>query len=402
MNINTKKPDSGVRLYIGGFPRRTTKSELEEFCSRYGKVKGEIDLIPNKQFAFVTFNSKAEATLAMFAIQQELFKGTRLNVDWAKQRQDEKDSAKTVPGPAPHAKSPRKGDEQKPSGAKQINNTQRYIPGDMKEIVESSTSQVNSHQPVTGAEPEIPNKEIPPEPELPAPVPIPNLITKTHYPESNPPLEVTIRDTQSHDIKYTFRVKSLSTLKNYLLQEASGEVNTSDLFHTSSQKDKINEKKNISYGSIPVVHIYQDLLGKEMLEPLENKDDREYLLRKKNFNNLKELPPAKVPLSSKKIPVEEIYHLLVSKSYEYVLLNTSANGPSAPLHPEWRPLPHTYSFRKGNQLVMFYGNTVVESFQFLLPSTNQSYRDLLPILLKYKAGIFNSIKGAFITPQQLQ
>jgi len=100
--------------------------------------------------------------------------------------------------------------------------------------------------------------------------------------------------------------------------------------------------------------------------------------------------------------VEEIYHLLVSKSYENVLLNTSANGPAAPLHPEWKPLPHTYSFRKGNQLVMFYGNPVVESFQFLLNSTNQSYRDLLPILLKYDVCIFNSNKGAFITPGQLQ
>jgi len=235
--------------------------------------------------------------------------------------------------------------------------------------------------------------------------PIPNLITKTHYPESNPPLDITIRDTLNHDIKYTFRVKSLSTLKNYLLHEANHEVQHSDLFHTSSQKTE----KTIFYGSIPVVHIYQDILGKEMIEPRENKYDREQILsdiylksKNKNYRPFPELPPAKVPISTRNIPVEEVYHFL-SKSYEVILLNTSANGPSAPLHPGWKPYPHTYAFRKGNQLIMFYGSTIVESFQFLQQSTsNQSYRDLLPILLKYDLCIFNSNKGAFITPEQLQ
>jgi len=99
--------------------------------------------------------------------------------------------------------------------------------------------------------------------------------------------------------------------------------------------------------------------------------------------------------------VEEVYHFL-AKSYEIVLLNTSANGALAPLHPGWKPQPHTYTFRKGNQLVMFYGKTVVESFQFLSGTSNQTYRDMLPILSNYKLFIFNSNKGAFIHPHQLQ
>jgi len=398
--MKNNKPETGVRLYIGGFPRRTTKSELEEFCSRYGKLKYEIDLIPNKPFAFVTFTSKEEATLAMFAIQQEMFKGARLHVDWAnKRRQEEKDkdkewdSAKPVTTPQSPAKNSKLQDSKTP-GVKEM--TKRYIPGDMKEETVTST-------PAVTKESDLPNAENPTEPEIiPEPLspiltPIPNLIGRTHYPESNPPLEITIRDTLNNDIKYSFRIKSLTSLKNYLLHEANHEVSASNLFHTSSQKNE----KTIFYGGIPVVHIYQDLLGKEMLEPRENKEDREYFLGKKDYRYL-EIPEARVPISHRKIPVEEVYHLL-SKNYELILLNTSANGPSAPLHPGWKPLPHTYTFRKGNQLIVFYGNTIVESFQFLLQSTsNQSYRDLLPILLKYNVCIFNSNKGAFITPEQLQ
>jgi len=428
-----RKPDSGVRLYIGGFPRRTTKSELEEFCSRYGKLKGDIDLIPNKQFAFVTFASKEEANLAMFAIQQELFKGSRLHVDWAKRRKDQEEKdpgskAGNAPAgaaaaqplvssknPADHSAKQQpisaggsSKDSKESKDAKYTNNVPRYIPGDTKETIV-----ITSHpQPQSAAIPESSGlagsdevvdftepPDMSPQQLLSFPS-IPNLISRVHYPESNPPLELTIRDTQSHDIKYIFRIKSLSSLKHYLLQEAAGEVSGPELFHTSSLK-KDNEKNLILYGGLPVVHIYQDLLGKEVLEPKENKDDREIFVKRKDYKYL-EIPPPKVPIAQKRIPIEEIYHLLVSKSYENVIINTSANGQSAPLHPEWKPLPYTYAFRKGNQLVMLYGNTIVESFQFLLQSTNQSYRDLLPILLKYGLCIFNSTKGAFITPAQLQ
>jgi len=219
-----------------------------------------------------------------------------------------------------------------------------------------------------------------------------------HYPESSPPLEITIRDFQTHDIKYTFRVKSLAHLKNYLIAETNGEIAAGDLFHTSAQK----LDKNLFYGGIPVVHIYEDLLGKEQLEPRENKEKRENFLKSKNAkNNRDPIPKAEVPLSSKRIPVEEVYHLLATKGYEYVLLNTSANGPTAPLHPDWKPLPNTYTFRKGAVLVTFSGQPYVESFQFLNQNTNQ-YKDLLPILVKYDVCIFNSNKGAFITPEQLQ
>jgi len=229
-------------------------------------------------------------------------------------------------------------------------------------------------------------------------LPIPNLIARTHYPESSPPLEITIRDVQTHDIKYTFRVKTLTHLKNYLISETNSEVAASDLFHTSSQKSD----KNLFYGGVPVVHIYEDLLGKEQLEPRDNKEKRENFLKSKNAkNNRDPIPKADVPLSSKNIPVEEVYHLLASKGYEYVLLNTSANGPTAPLHPDWKPLPNTYTFRKGGVLVTFSGQTHVETFQFLNQNTNQ-YKDLLPILVKYDVCIFNSNKGAFITPEQLQ
>jgi len=398
---NSKKPETGARLFIGGFSRNTSDLELQEFCSRFGKVK-KVDIIPNKQLAFVTFHSKEEATLALFGVQQQAFKGNHLRVDWAKENKKknenkDKDNAKATDTP--------KKDEVTKDNPKQDSfKKDRYIPGDMKEV----TSVLNKEAVVMedialnseNLESEVSAIKAAPEP-VPL-TPIPNLNLKNHYPESEPPLEISIRDTQTNDIKYTFRVKSLSHLKNFLLAEANGDVSAADLFHSRIQKT--TDHIVYSYGSVPVVHTYEGLFGKEVIEPRENKEQRESFLKKRQNNNrgTNEIPEAKVPLSTKKIPVEEIYHLLVSKGYDYVLLNTSKNGPSAPLHPEWKPLANTYGFKKASLLVMFNGKTYVESFQFLNPSTTQSYKDFLPILLKYDVCIFNSNKGAFITPEQLQ
>jgi len=71
-------------------------------------------------------------------------------------------------------------------------------------------------------------------------------------------------------MKYTFRVKSLSALKKFLQSESGGNVNTSDLFNTNMPKND----KNVFYGGLPVVHVYEDLLGKEIIEPRDNKESR--------------------------------------------------------------------------------------------------------------------------------
>jgi len=231
--------------------------------------------------------------------------------------------------------------------------------------------------------------------------PIPKLTKGTHYPEDSPALEITIRDTNTQDMKYTFRVKSLSALKKFLQTESGGNVNANDLFNTSVPK---NDSKNVLYGGLPVVHVYEDLLGKEIIEPRENKESRETFLRGiRKKDRPQTLPEPVVPLSSKQIPVEELYHLLATKGYESVILNTSADsGSLAPLHPSWKPLPNTYAFRKGGSLVVFAGQSHVETCEFLNQSTNQTYKDLLPLLTKYDVCIFNFNKGAFIAPEQLQ
>jgi RNA recognition motif-containing protein len=421
----SNKPDSGIRLFIRGIPFHTTKDEIQELCSRFGKVTS-VDVIPQKQFGFVTFSSKEEATLAVYGIQQQIFKGTYLQVDWAKKKnlkkdEKDKDSSKNVSVGKDAAQGGAGAKKEKGGNPKLAASvptpavpevlapaTPRYIPGD-EEVVESplkSNVSSKSHPSAKQNPPknaaskkqtDTPKKK----PDNVQLAPIPKLTKGTHYPEDSPALEISIRDTNTQDMKYTFRVKSLSALKKFLQSESGGNVNASDLFNTSVPKND----KNVFYGGLPVVHVYEDLLGKEIIEPRENKESRETFLR--GLNRKKDrpqtIPESSVPLSSKQIPVEELYHLLASKGYESVILNTSADsGPLAPLHPSWKPLPNTYTFRKGGSLVVFTGQSHVETCEFLNQSTNQTYKDLLPLLTKYDVCIFNFNKGAFIAPEQLQ
>jgi RNA recognition motif-containing protein len=418
MSTSSNKEREGIRLFIRGIPTHTTKEEIQELCSRFGKVTS-VDVLPQKQFGFVTFSSKEEATLAVYGIQQQIFKGNYLQVDWAKKKgkdEKDKDSSKNASVGKDAAAQGGSGAKKEKGGNTKLASsvpptpavpevsapaTPRYIPGD--EEVESPKSNVSSKShPTTKQNP----------PKTPAPkktdaqkkkpenvqlAPIPKLTKGTHYSEDSPALEITIRDTNTQDTKYTFRVKSLSALKKFLQSESGGNVNASDLFNTNMPKND----KNVFYGGLPVVHVYEDLLGKEIIEPRDNKESREIFLRRKN--RPQNIPESVVPLSSKQIPVEEIYHLLAQKGYENVILNTSADsGSLAPLHPSWKPLPNTYTFRKGGSLVVFTGQSHVEKCEFLNQSTNQTYKDLLPLLTKYDVCIFNYNKGAFIAPEQLQ
>jgi RNA recognition motif-containing protein len=143
-----------VRLFIRGIPFHTTKEEIQELCSRFGKVSS-VDVIPQKQFGFVTFAAKEEATLAVYGLQQQLFKGAYLQVDWAKKRKDEekKDTAKSVnaAGTAVPVSKEIKGSKVETKGSKvetkpvpevPVDTTPRYIPGadEVEETINKSTA----------------------------------------------------------------------------------------------------------------------------------------------------------------------------------------------------------------------------------------------------------------------
>jgi len=100
--------------------------------------------------------------------------------------------------------------------------------------------------------------------------PTPESGTK-QYSEDFPELELTIKDSATHDLKYQFRVRSLSALKEFLISEGDGIDKSQLLLSSAPQK----EKTQITYSSIPVVHVYADLLKKELLESRDNKNQRE-------------------------------------------------------------------------------------------------------------------------------
>jgi len=234
-----------------------------------------------------------------------------------------------------------------------------------------------------------------------SPAPAPHSLepgSKT-YAEDSPDLEITIHDTVTHEVKYYFKVKSLPALREFLVSEGNGIPETQLLHSSAPQKDK----NQITYAGLPVVHVYADLVGKEMLEARDNKQQREKTIQESRRIRGYRVPAAKVPLRTQRVPVAELQHLLTQKGYQKVFINLdSTNGPLAPLHPSWAPAPHSYAYRKGNAIVYFSNDSGIVSWCELFHTTNNTYKDLLPILGKYDVCIFNVVKQAFIAPEQLQ
>jgi len=270
----------------------------------------------------------------------------------------------------------------------------RYIPGSEPEQHEKVTPPIRHQTKTNGtATKHAPSQSTP---VFVQPTPEPG--TKK-YAEDFPDLEITIKDSANHDLKYQFRVKSLKALQEFLISEGEGVDPSQLLLSSAPQKDKTQ----LSYSGIPVVHVYADLLGKEVFESRDNANQRE-----KNLQDMRKikgyhLPKPKVALLDVHLPSAEFVQLLTQKGYQQVYLNLdSSMGPLAPLHPSWIPNPNTYAYRKGNAIVYFKVQDTWVSSCELLQTTNSTYKDMLPILLKYGICIFNVLKQAFIAPEQLQ
>jgi len=270
----------------------------------------------------------------------------------------------------------------------------RYIPGS-EPIDQPSPSPPVRHQTKTNGT--APKRASVPSPQVPVYIePTPEPGSKVYF-ENFPDLEITIKDSVSHDIKYQFRVKSLSALKEFLISEGEGNTNPSQLFLTSAPQ---KEKTQITYSGIPVVDVYADLFGKEKLESRANTIQREKNLQQmRRGKGYDEYP--KVPLLDVQLPSAELVQILTQKGYQQVYLNSK--GPLEPLHPRWSPTPFSCAYKKGNAIVYF----LVQDDRWvseceLLQTSNSTYKDLLSILLKYGICIFNVSKLAFIAPEQLQ
>jgi len=338
---------------------------------------------------------------------QELFRGIyQLYADWAKEKIKKKeDEEKNLNGADkttsanPNQTKGKAGEEggKEVSGPKNIPGSgPRYIPGSEPLEQNEKTLPVRTPQTKTNGT-TTKRASVPPQSTPVQPTPEPG--TK-QYSEDDPDLELTIKDTVTHDIKYQFRVRSLSSLKEFLISE--GGTDRSQLLLSSAPQ---KEKTQITHSGIPVVHVYAELLGKECLESRDNENQRERNLQKmrKTRGPYEKPPPPEVPLLAVRLPSAELVQLLTQKGYHQVYLNKESEG-LAPLHPSWRPTPNAYAYRKGNAIVSF---TVQESPPLvssceLLQTTNSSYKDLLSILLKYRICIFNVSKQAFIAPEQFQ
>jgi len=266
----------------------------------------------------------------------------------------------------------------------------RYIPGSEPLEQNEKTLPVRTPQTKTNGT-TTKRASVPPQSTPVQPTPEPG--TK-QYSEDDPDLELTIKDTVTHDIKYQFRVRSLSSLKEFLISE--GGTDRSQLLLSSAPQ---KEKTQITHSGIPVVHVYADLFKKELLESRDNKNQREKTLQEMRRDKFYKVPPPEVPLANLRLPSAELAQLLAQKGYQQVYLNDSSLSP---LHPSWKPTPNAYAYRKGNAIVYFTVQGTWVSSCELLQTTNSTYKDLLAILLKYGICIFNVSKQAFIAPEQLQ
>jgi RNA recognition motif-containing protein len=69
------------RLFVGNLSYETTKEEIVELFSAFGKVDS-ISLRPNKGFAFVTMSKPEEAMAVIDNLDQTDFKDRLLRVAW--------------------------------------------------------------------------------------------------------------------------------------------------------------------------------------------------------------------------------------------------------------------------------------------------------------------------------
>ena len=81
-----KSTDEKTELYVANMPYTTTENSIEDYFSKYGKIKN-VKLLKDKMgrskgISFVKFDTNAEATKALVANDQE-FEGRKLRVNFA-------------------------------------------------------------------------------------------------------------------------------------------------------------------------------------------------------------------------------------------------------------------------------------------------------------------------------